>query len=93
MAKRRSMGRDPFNDEGAGSEGRESSSVEKLIKGRAPGARAPEAREVSVTVKLTPANIKHLDAIRRELEGRGKSLSRNDLIRIAISLLTVDEVG
>jgi hypothetical protein len=87
---RRSLGRDPFDDEGTG---KESSSVEKLIKGKAPGARAPEAREVSVTVKLTPSNIKHLDAIRHQLQARGKSLSRNELIRIAISLLTVDEVG
>jgi len=88
VAKKRSLGRDPFDDENAGSK---SDSVGKLIKGRAPGS--PEAREVSVTVRLTPSNIKHLDAIRRELESRGKRLSRNELIRIAISLLTADEVG
>lgn len=86
--KKRSMGRDPFEDDNAG---HKSDSVEKLIKGRAPGS--PEAREVSVSVRLTPSNIKHLDAIRRELESRGKKLSRNELIRIAISLLTADEVG
>lgn len=88
--KRRSLGRDPFDDAGAGNAGRPDS-VERLIKGRAPGA--PEAREVSVTVKLTPSNIKHLDAIRRQLDERGKPLSRNELIRIAITLLSADEVG
>lgn len=90
VKKRKSLGRDPF--EGDDDEQR-SKSVEKLIKGRARGAAAPEPREVSVTVKLTPSNIKHLDSVRRTLEARGKSLSRNDLIRIAISLLTPDEVG
>jgi hypothetical protein len=82
------MGRDPFED----SDGSEkSNSVEKLIKGKVPGA--PEAREVSVTVRLTPSNLKHIDNVRRELEARGKTLSRNELIRLAISLLTADDAG
>lgn len=86
--KKRSLGRDPFEDD---NNAQQSDTVEKLIRGRAPGT--PEAREVSVTVRLTPSNIKHLDTIRRSLESRGKKLSRNELIRIAISLLTADEVG
>ena len=54
---------------------------------------APEAKEVVVNVKLTPSNIKHLDAIRARLAKRGKGeISRNDLIRIAITLLTDEDV-
>ncbi len=87
--KKQSLGRDPFEDS---NEDDSPGSVEKLIKGRAPGA--PEAREVSVSVKLTPANIKHLDAVRRELTARGRGeISSNDLIRIAITLLSADDVG
>jgi hypothetical protein len=83
------MGRDPFEDD---AEDATSGSVEKLIKGRLPGT--PEAKEVSVNVKLTPSNIKHLDAVLRELARRGrKDVSRDDLIRIAIALLTPDDVG
>ena len=89
MDKKRSLGRDPFEDD---NESAQSGSVEKLIKGRAPGQ--PEAKEVSVNVRLTPSNIRHLDAIRRELAARGKGeLSRNDLIRIAITLLKSDDIG
>lgn len=89
MAKKKSLGRDPFEDP---SEDPSSSSVEKLIKGTVPG-REPGAKEVPVSVKLTPSNIKHLDALRAELARRGKpGLSRNDLIRIAITLLTADDV-
>jgi hypothetical protein len=87
--KKRSLGRDPFEDDGASAPSR---SVEKLIKGR-PTASA-EAREVSVNVRLTPANIKHLDALRRDLAAAGKGdYSRNDLIRIAIALLSAGDVG
>jgi len=85
--KKKSLGRDPFEDE---KEQRPAGTVEKLIKGR---AQAPEAREVSVTVRLTPSNLKHLDGIRTELAARGKrGVSRNELIRIAISLLTADDI-
>lgn len=87
--KKRSLGRDPFEDE---NEGRPSSSVEKLIKGRPAGT--PEPREVTVSVRLTPSNIKQLDSIRRQLAAAGKGeFSRNDLIRIAITLLSADDVG
>jgi hypothetical protein len=87
--KKRSIGRDPFEDS---NEEIPSGTVEKLIKARAPGT--PEAKEVTVSVKLTPSNIKHLDAVRRKLAARGRGdVSHNDLIRIAITLLSEDDVG
>jgi hypothetical protein len=86
--KKQSLGRDPFEDD---NEEPRSDTVEKLIKGRHAGS--PEAKEVSVNVRLTPSNLKHLDAIRRALAKRGKAgVSRNDLIRIAITLLSADDV-
>lgn len=88
VKKKRSLGRDPFEDDAPSPSG----TVEKLIKARPAGS--PEAREVAVNVRLTPANIKHLDAIRRGLAAAGKGeYSRNDLIRIAIALLSADDVG
>lgn len=87
--KRKSLGRDPFADP---NEQPASKSLEKLIKGKGPRSE-PEAREVSVTVKLTPANIKHLDSLRSQLSARGKdAMSHNDLIRIAIALLSIDDL-
>jgi hypothetical protein len=87
--KKKSLGRDPFND---ANQHRTSGSVSKLIKSKSLQS-APEAREVPVNVKLTPSNIKHLDAIRAKLEERGKGkYTRNDLIRIAITLLSEDDV-
>lgn len=87
--RKKSLGRDPFDDDGKkGSSG----SVERLIKGRSPGA--PEPREVVVNVRLTPSNIKHLDAIRVRLEERGrKGMTRDELIRIAIALLSAEDVS
>ncbi len=87
--KKKSLGRDPFEDI---KEKSSSNSVEKLIKNKSrPGT--PEAKEVPVNIKLTPSNIKHLDGIRAKLAKRGKgNLSRNDLIRIAITLLSVDDI-
>ena len=87
--KKKSLGRDPFDDVKADSP---SKSVEKLIKKRSPGG-APEAKEVTVKIKLTPSNIKHLDDVRTKLAARNKGdLSRNDLIRIAITLLSEDDI-
>jgi hypothetical protein len=87
--KKKSLGRDPFEDNN-----REqiSNSVGKLIKGKGVAAE-PEAREVSVTVLLTPSNLKQLDALRAKLARQGKgSYSRNDLIRIAITLLSAEDI-
>lgn len=87
--KKKSLGRDPFNDT---NQHRTSGSVSKLIKGKSL-QNTPEAKEVLVNVKLTPSDIKHLDAIRAKLEEceKGK-YTRNDLIRIAITLLSEDDV-
>ena len=50
------------------------------------------AKEVEVQVKLTPSNIKHLDAIRAELEKMNKGgLTRDELIRVAITLLSAED--
>lgn len=85
---KKSLGRDGFsqpqgkNDSGA---------LEKLIRGK-PLGRAAGAKAVEVRVKLTPSNIKYLDKLRSELVRRGKGdYSRSDLIRIAISLLSIED--
>jgi hypothetical protein len=86
--KKKSLGRDPFDDE---KEIPRSSSVKKLIKGR---ANQPSPKEVSLQVKLTPANLKHLDTVQSRLASKGRTdISRDELIRIAITLLTVDDVS
>lgn len=86
--KKKSLGRDAFEE---AVEERTSRSLKKLIRGK--GLRAePGAREVEVRVKLTPSNIKHLDNLVRQLEVEGKGrFSRNQLIRIAITLLCVED--
>ena len=86
--KKRSLGRDPFED---AKEQRESSSVEKLIKGKTPAT--PGAREVIAKIKLTPSNLKHLDGLRAQLAAQGKrDVSRDELIRIAITLLSIEDI-
>ncbi len=87
--KKKSLGRDAFDD---ANQQQTSGSVSKLIKGKAL-KKTPEAKEVLVNVKLTPANIKHLDEIRARLAEQGKgNYTRNDLIRIAITLLSEEDV-
>jgi hypothetical protein len=85
--RRKSLGRDPFEDV---KESAESSTVKKLIRGKSP--LMPDAREVEVTVRLTPATLKHIDQVRARLEARGRRISRDELIRIAITLLSPDDV-
>jgi hypothetical protein len=82
------MGRDPFDD---AAEARASRGVEKLIRGRT--AKSPDPKEVRVDVRLTPSSLKHLDAIRARLAARGREVSRDELIRIAITLLSADDVA
>ena len=82
------MGRDPFAGDAPA---RESDTVGRLIRGKSP--LTPEAKEVEVTVRLTPAAIKHLDAVRARLAERGHEVSRDELIRIAITLLTPGDVA
>ena len=86
--RKRSLGSDPFDEE----KGKHrSSSVEKLIKGRPPVSGS--TREVEMTVRLTPANLKHLDHIRAQLEARSRpGMTYDDLIRIAITLLSADDI-
>jgi len=87
--KNKSLGRDPFEDD---KQEHRSGTVGKLIKGKGL-QNTPDAKEVLVNVKLTPSNIKHLDDIRADLAQRGKGkYSRNDLIRIAITLLSPEDV-
>jgi hypothetical protein len=81
------MGRDPFEDAG---ESRPSRTVEKLIRGKVAPAR--EAKEIHVAVRLTPSTLKHLDRVRDRLRARGREVSRDELIRIAITLLSEDDV-
>lgn len=82
------MGRDPFEDS---KESRESETVKKLIRGRSP--LVPDAREVEVTVRLTPATLKHIDQVCARLAARGRKVSRDELIRIAITLLSPEDVA
>lgn len=86
--RKKSLGRDPFDEQ---KKERTSDTVSRLIKGKSP--LAPDAREVPVTVKLTPATMKHLDALRQQLAGRGRDISRDELIRIAVTLLSAEDVA
>jgi hypothetical protein len=85
--RRKSLGRDPFEDS---KESRETETVRKLIRGKSP--LAPDARQLEVMVKLTPANLKHIDQIAARLAARGRKISRDELIRIAITLLSAEDV-
>ncbi len=86
--KKKRVGRDPFDDK---VDTRASDTVARLIRGRSP--LSPDAREVPVTVNLTPATLKHLDALHRRLAERGREISRDELIRIAITLLSAEDVA
>ncbi len=87
--KKKSLGRDPFDDR---KQQQTSHSVEKLIKGKRV-AGEPGAKKVLVNVQLTPANLKHLDMVRTKLADQGKgTYTRSDLIRIAITLLAVEDI-
>lgn len=85
--RKRSIGRDPFED---AKEDTPSRTVERLIRGKVHAAR--DAREIEVGVRLTPSSLKHLDLVRTRLKARGRDVSRDELIRIAISLLSADDV-
>jgi hypothetical protein len=85
--RKKSIGRDPFED---AKEDITSRTVERLIRGKVNAARDP--REIQVGVRLTPASLKHLDHVRMQLKARGREVSRDELIRIAISLLSEDDV-
>jgi len=85
--KKRSLGRDVFKKAPAGDK---SDAVRKMLE--KPGKGPAAAREVDVKIKLTPSNIKQLDAIRAELQKNGKGkYSRSEMIRVAIALLSADD--
>ncbi len=86
--RRKSLGRDPFEDK---KEEHGSETVKRLIRGKSP--LAPDAREVEVSVRLTPGTLKHIDQVREALAARGRRVSRDELIRIAITLLSPDDVA
>ncbi|UCH85324.1 MAG: hypothetical protein JSW50_06445 [Candidatus Latescibacterota bacterium] len=86
--RKRSLGRDVFDST---PDDNKSGTIKKILEGKRFQPKAA-AKEVEVRVKLTPSNIKQLDAIRAELEKKGKGrLSRNDLIRVAITLLSAED--
>jgi len=85
--RRKTLGRDAFEDS---KESRDTDTVRRLIKGKSP--LAPDAREVEVMVKLTPATLKHIDQVAERLRARGRRKSRDELIRIAVTLLSADDV-
>jgi len=85
---KKKLGRDPFE---GNKDAKPSSTVEKLIRGK-PKERV-SAREVEVAVRLTPANLKHMDRVNEQLVKRGRpAMKRDELIRIAITLLSADDI-
>ena len=85
--KKQSLGHDVFNksrDED------KSTALKKILEGKT--YKEAGAKKLEVKVSLTPANIKHLDALKAELEKTGKGrFTRNELIRVAITLLAVGD--
>ncbi|MBP2681033.1 MAG: hypothetical protein H6Q78_896 [Candidatus Krumholzibacteriota bacterium] len=84
---KKTLGRDVF----AGRSEKDSGAIGKILQGR----RFPDearVKEIEVRVKLTPSNLKHLEALASGLESKGKGrFSRNELIRVAITLLSADD--
>ena len=87
-SRRKKLGRDPFEEN---KDAKPSSTVEKLIRGKP--RRTGTAREVEVAVRLTPANLKQLDRVNEQLVKRGRpGMTRDELIRVAITLLSADDI-
>lgn len=89
MAKKKpSLGRDVFSAKPGQAK---SDAVKKMLESTG-GKGAAQPRHVEVAVKLTPSNIKHLDALAEQLQKAGKgSFSRSELIRVAITLLSAGD--
>ena len=86
--KKPSLGRDVFS---TGPGHKKSDAVRKMLQDTPRGRRAA-ARHVEVAVKLTPSNLKHLDALAKQLAGEGKGeFTRSELIRVAITLLSAGD--
>ena len=86
--RKRSLGHDVFGSE---PEEGQSGTLKKILEGKRHKEQAA-AKEVKVQVKLTPSNIKHLDEIRAKLKKTNKGkLTRDELIRVAITLLSAED--
>jgi hypothetical protein len=86
--RKRTLGRDVFKEK---PEQKKSQALKKLVENKAP-SRSPTAKEVEVTIKLTPSNIKHLEQLVVDLEKKGKGkFTRTELIRVAITLLSTGD--
>jgi hypothetical protein len=84
---RRKLGRDVF----VARPERESGAIAKMLRGRRAHGDL-RIKEIEVRVRLTPSNLKHLDALASGLEAKGRGrFSRTELIRVAITLLTADD--
>jgi hypothetical protein len=84
---KKTLGRDVF----VARQERESGVIGKMLQGRRLHEEA-RVKEIEVRVKLTPSNLKHLDALASGLEAKGKGrFSRNELIRVAITLLSAED--
>jgi hypothetical protein len=86
--KKKSLGRDVF-EEPADKEN--SNALKELIVGK--GLRASsDTKQIPVNIKLTPSNIRHLERLQKQLAESGKgTFTRNQLIRIAITLLNLED--
>ena len=85
---KKSFGRDAF---GTKPGEKKSQALKKILEGTS-YKEAATAKELEVKIKLTPSNIKHLDILRVELEKAGKGrFTRNELIRIAVTLLATGD--
>ena len=86
--KKKSLGRNAF--EGVVDK-EESQALKQLISGKGPKALS-ETKEIEVIARLTPANIRQLDILQKKLAEKGKGhFSRDQLIRIAITLLSFED--
>lgn len=86
--KKKSLGRNAF--EGLVDK-EESRALRQLISGTGLPVHA-EPREIEVIARLTPANIRQLDQLQEKLAESGKGhFSRDQLIRIAIALLSFED--
>ena len=86
--KPRSLGRDVFNE---APKGKGSGAVRKILT----STTAPEdgpAQPIEVNCCLTPYEISHLDGLRAELKRQGREFTRDELIRLAIVLLSLGDV-
>jgi hypothetical protein len=85
--RKKTLGRDVFGSRAD----KESGTIGKILQGRRFHEDA-RTREIEVRVRLTPSNLKHLEALRTGLESKGKGrFSRNELIRVAITLLSAED--